>query len=264
MADTVLFEAADGVAVMTLNRPERLNALDTGTGEKALALLETVASDASIRVLILTGAGRGFCAGGDMKDFASGSLQGSVPIAHQIGDLRRQMRCAELLHEMRPVTIAAVNGPCAGAGMSWACATDLRFAGESAMFRTAFLGAGLSGDHGGTWLLTNLVGAAKARELYLLGERCDAAEAHRIGLVSKVVPDAELMTFVHERARRLADSAPVALAFMKQNLNDALRLDFQSALALEAERHIRSARTRDHREAAAAFVEGRVPIFEGL
>jgi len=263
MAETVLFGVSDGVATVTLNRPERLNALDTPTGEHALSLFEQVASDDSIRVLVLTGAGRGFCAGGDMKGFAAGSLHEETSLAHQVGDLRRQMRCAELLHCMNAITIAAVNGPCAGAGMSWACAADLRFAAESAVFRTAFLSAGLSGDHGGTWSLTTLVGAAKARELYFLGDRCDANEALRIGLVSAVVPDSELMTHVNGIARRLADCAPLALQRMKQNLNDALEMDFLSVLALEADRHIRCARTEDHREAAAAFVEKRAPVFHG-
>lgn len=263
VTDTALLDTRGSVATLTLNRPERLNAVDKATGQIVLSLLERVASDTEIRVLILTGSGRGFCAGGDMHDFAGGALRGVTPVEHDIGELRHEMRCAELLHYMPAVTIAAVNGPCAGAGMSWACAADLRFASESAVFRTGFLAAGLSGDHGGTWLLSRLVGTAKARELYLLGDRCDAAEAYRIGLVSKVVPDAGLLAYVEEIAARLAASAPVALSRMKQNLNDALEVDFMTSLQREAARHMLCARTADHLEAAAAFVEKRNPNFVG-
>ena len=175
MTDTVRFEVSGPVATITLNRPDRLNAMTEELIAGVLVLLEQVSADEAIRVLVLTGAGRGFCAGGDlgaMGEFAEPRTPGA-----SIAQLRRLHRTTELLHEMPKPTIAAVNGPCAGAGLSWACACDLRIAAESAVFRTAFLSAGLTGDFGGTWLLTRLVGAGRARDLYFRNEKLSAAAA---------------------------------------------------------------------------------------
>ena len=173
------------------------------------------------------------------------------------------MRTAELLHEMPKPTIAAINGACAGAGLSLACACDLRYASASAVFNTAFLNVGLSGDFGGTWTLTRIVGTARARAAYLLAERFDADEAHRIGLVSEVLGDEELGDHVRGVAERLATQPQQALRSMKANLNDALELSFGEALDPEAIRHIGSGRTDDAREATAAFLEKRAPVFRG-
>lgn len=263
MSDLVKYEAKDGIATLTLNRPERLNAMSDELVEGTVAAVEMAASDAAVRVLIMTGAGRAFCVGGDLKGLSEGELVEPVPVETQTAGLRRRMMSAQLLHEMPKVTIAAVNGPCAGAGMSWACAADLRFAAESAVFRTAFLTAGLSGDFGGTWTITQLLGSARARELFFLNERIDAKEALRIGLVTKVVPDAELMPYVNSVARQLADSAPLALGWMKEDLNSALRMNLSEALDGEASRHVRSMRTEDAKEAASAFVGKRAPKFVG-
>lgn len=262
MNETVLYEASDAIATITLNRPERLNTMNRKLVEEALEAIETAASDDSVRVVILTGAGRGFCAGGDLSG-EGGSVLAGGPIETDVGALRRYMRTSELLHEMPKVTIAAINGPCAGAGLAWACAADLRYAAASAVFNSAFLTAGLSGDFGGTWTLTRLVGAAKARELYLLAERFNATEAERIGLVSRTLADAELMPHVRGVAKRLVDSAPLTLRAIKQNLNDAIEVGFSEMLDREAERHIRCGRTRDAREAAMAFIQKRAPKFEG-
>jgi 2-(1,2-epoxy-1,2-dihydrophenyl)acetyl-CoA isomerase len=260
MPDPVLYEAADGVATITLNRPERLNAMNGALLQGTLEALETAAADDGVRALILTGAGRGFCAGGDLT---SPDTLGTGPPQSRIRVLRTYMRSSQLLREMSKVTIAAVNGPCAGAGMSWACAADLRYAAASARFVTAFLNAGLSGDFGGTWTLPRIVGRAKARELYFLSEAMSAEEAERAGLVSKTLPDEELMPYVRGIARKLADSAPITLRYIKQNLNDADHLSFSALLDAEAVRHVTSGTTEDQREAARAFLEKRKPVFKG-
>src|ERR1700733_13930646 len=186
MTDTVRFETSGPVATITLNRPDRLNAMTEELIEAVLALLDQVSADEAIRVLVLTGAGRGFCAGGDLG--AMGEFAGSRTAEASRAELRRLHRTTELLHEMPKVTIAAVNGPCAGAGLSWACACDLRIAAESAGFPTAFLSAGLTGDFGGTWSLTRLVGVGRARDLYFRNEKISAAAALSMGLVGEVVP----------------------------------------------------------------------------
>jgi len=263
MSTTVLYETDGPVATITLNRPDRLNAMNRELITAAVEVFEKAASDPAIRVLILTGAGKGFCAGGDLAGFAGGEFKQPQPIEQRIAELRRSMRTSQILRESDMVTIAAINGACAGAGFSWALACDLRYAAASAKFSSAFLNAGLSGDFGGTYSLTHILGTAKARELYLLAERFDAAEAERIGLVSKTLPDAELMNHVRGVARKLADSAPIALREIKHNLNDALRLSFSEALDREADRHSRCGTTEDNTEAAKAFLEKRKPLFKG-
>jgi len=263
MSTTVLYEIDGPVATVTLNRPERLNAMNRELMNAAVEALQNAAGDPAIRVLILTGAGKGFCAGGDLAGFADGEFKQPQPIEQRIAELRRNMRSSQILRESDMITIAAINGACAGAGFSWALACDLRYAAASAKFNSAFLNAGLSGDFGGTYSLTHIVGTAKARELYLLAERFDAAEAARIGLVSQVLPDAGLMAQVRGVARKLAESAPIALREIKRNLNDALRLSFSESLDREAERHSRCGTTEDNTEAAKAFLEKRKPAFRG-
>jgi 2-(1,2-epoxy-1,2-dihydrophenyl)acetyl-CoA isomerase len=265
MASTVLYDKDGHVATVTLNRPERMNTMGDDLPERALEAFERAADDPDVRVVILTGAGRAFCAGGDLaamaerrtaRDLETTTTQGRVE------HLRRMMRSSQLLHEMPKVTIAAINGACAGAGLAWACACDLRYAARSAKFNVAFRNAGLSGDFGGTWTLPRIVGPAKARELYLLSPRFDADEAARIGLVSEVVPDEELMSRVRAVADDLVRSAPIAVRQMKANLNDALRLSFSELLDREAARHVAATQTHDHLEAAAAFLAKRPPKFE--
>ena len=263
MSATVLYQTDGPIATVTLNRPDRLNAMNRELITAAVEVFEKAASDPSVRVLILTGAGKGFCAGGDLAGFAGGEFKQPQPLAQRVTELRRSMRTSQILRESDMVTIAAINGACAGAGFSWALACDLRYAAASAKFSSAFLNAGLSGDFGGTYNLTRILGTAKARELYLLAERFDATEAERIGLVSRTLPDAELMNHVRGVARKLADSAPIALREIKRNLNDALRLSFSEALDREAERHSFCGTTEDNTEAAKAFLEKRKPAFKG-
>ena len=239
MTDLVRLETSDGIAHVTLNRPEKLNALSTGLLGTLTETLERVAGDSSVRVLVLSGAGRAFSAGGDRDE--TGEPWG-VSVEADTALLRRFMESSLLLHEMDAVTIAAVNGPCAGGALALICACDLRYAATSARFVTAFARVGLSGDFGGTATMGWVLGPAKARELYLLSEVVEAPEAERIGLVSAVVPDDELHPHVRQVAERLLSSAPGALAAMKQNLNDGLRLPLAEVLDREAERQVRCTR----------------------
>jgi 2-(1,2-epoxy-1,2-dihydrophenyl)acetyl-CoA isomerase len=241
----------DGAVVtVTLDRPERLNALDL---EHILAfrdVLLDLADDPSVRAVVLTGAGRGFCAGGDVTSM-TGEGSGS---SDQV-DLRAIMEVSELLHGMPAFTVAAINGPCAGAGLSFACACDLRYAARSAVFVSAFLRVGSSGDHGSAWVLTRAVGPAKARELLFLGERVDADEAERIGLVSAVLDDGALRDHVDAITARLAAMPPNAARSMKQNLDDALTLPLGAYLDAETTRFAECSGSPEAVAAAQAFLD---------
>ncbi|HJM92075.1 MAG: enoyl-CoA hydratase [Alphaproteobacteria bacterium] len=263
MSNTVLYETDGAIATVTLNRPGRLNAMNKELIVAMVETMERASSDLAIRVLILTGAGRGFCAGGDLAGFADGEFKEEQAIETKIADLRQSMRTSQRLRESSFVSIAAINGACAGAGLSWALACDLRYAAQSAKFSTAFLNAGLSGDFGGTFSLTQIVGTAKARELYLLSDRFSAADAERLGIVSEAVPDEDLLAHVRGKALQMADAAPVALRCIKQNLNDATKLSMSEAMDNEADRHSRCGTTEDNTEAAKAFLEKRKPSFKG-
>jgi 2-(1,2-epoxy-1,2-dihydrophenyl)acetyl-CoA isomerase len=214
--------------------------------------LRELATDAAVRVVVLTGAGRGFSAGGDVTAMTGGGGGGSE--AGEPLDLRSIMEISELLHGMPAVTIAAVNGPCAGAGLSFACACDLRYAARSALFVSAFLGVGSSGDHGSAWVLTQAVGPAKARELLLLGDRVGADEALRIGLVSAVVDDDALLAHVGGVAAQLAGMPPTATRLMKANLDDALTLPLGEYLDRETERFAACSGSDEAIAAAKAFL----------
>jgi 2-(1,2-epoxy-1,2-dihydrophenyl)acetyl-CoA isomerase len=266
MPGTVLYEQDGKVVTITLNRPQRMNTMGGDLNERVLEALHRAADDSDVWCVILTGAGRAFCAGGDlgaMKERQDDPLYAaSGPSAHA-AHLRRMMSSSQLLREMPKVTIAAINGACAGAGLSWACACDLRYAAAGAKFNVAFRDAGLSGDFGGTWTLPRIVGPAKARELYLLSPRFDATEAERIGLVSKTLPDVDqLLEHVRSIADQVVNAAPIAVRNIKANLNDALRLSFAESLDREAARHIEASQTEDHLEAATAFLEKRRPEFK--
>jgi 2-(1,2-epoxy-1,2-dihydrophenyl)acetyl-CoA isomerase len=251
----------DGIATLTFNRPERLNALSTPIMQGLLDGLPRLAGDPAVRVVVLTGAGRAFCAGGDVKDMAQGGERRSMPEA--TSHLRSRMEVSRILHELSKPTIAMINGPAAGAGLALALACDLRVAGASARLVTAFVRVGFSGDFGGSFFLTRLAGTAKARELYFTGRPVEADEALSLGLVNRVVPDEELATVTMELARSLANGPSVALSLMKRNLNCAESGDLAALLDLEAVHQVQTGRTEDHREAARAFVEKRTPAFTG-
>lgn len=261
MPDTIRVTTEDGVTTIVLDRPNRLNAMTHQMIDEVLSALETAAADDEIRLVVMTGAGRAFCAGGDLSMMSD--LDTTGPAEGQVDELRREHRLSLLLREMPKVTLAAINGPCAGAGLSWACAADLRIAARSAVFRTAFISAGVSGDFGGTWTLPRLVGDANARALYLLNEKLDAERALDLGLVHEVVDDDLLEARVAEVAAHVRRSAPLAVGAIKANLNEAFTASFAAALDSEAERHVRLARSADAHEAARAFIENREGQFVG-
>ena len=260
--ETHLIEAvSDGVATLTLNRPDRLNALSTPILEGLLEALPRLARDPAVGAIVLTGAGRAFCAGGDVKRMAEESTERSG--AEAVALLRGRMEVSRLLHEIEKPTIAMVNGPAAGAGMAMALACDLRFAGQSARFVSAFANVGFSGDFGGSYFLSKLVGTGKARELYYTAEPVDAAQALALGIVNRVVPDGTLAEVTMAFAAKLARGPRIALGLMKQNFNAAESGTLAELLDREARGQIETGRTHDHKEAARAFVEKRPPVFAG-
>jgi 2-(1,2-epoxy-1,2-dihydrophenyl)acetyl-CoA isomerase len=252
---------ADGVVTLTLNRPERLNALATSIMEGLLEALPRLEKDPDVGVIILTGAGRAFCSGGDVKSMAEGSASQNFEDAVQ--RLRGRMEVARLLHEIEKPTIAMVNGVAAGAGLSLALACDLRIAARSARFVTAFAKVGFSGDFGGSYFLSKLVGTGKARELYYTAASLDATEAQALGIANQVVDDGKLVDATHALALKLAQGPRIALKLMKRNFNAAESGTLSELLDLEARHQIETGLTEDHREAARAFVEKRAPIFRG-
>src|SRR3989337_2860242 len=251
-SDIILVDIAENIATVTLNRPEKLNALSGEMMEGLVPVIEGLAEEKEVRCVVVTGAGRGFCAGGGLAGMGSGE---TLPNENPVARLRRLEETSRLLHEMPKPTIAMVNGPAAGAGLSIALACDIRIVGESARFGTAFVRIGFSGDYGGTWMLQRLVGPAKARELYFTGDLIDAREAERIGMVNRVVPDDELGRETRSLAERIAKGPPIALARMKQNMNLGLASDFSTLLDAEAEGRTMPGMTEDNREAIKAFLE---------
>jgi 2-(1,2-epoxy-1,2-dihydrophenyl)acetyl-CoA isomerase len=260
--EDLLAHVEDGIAVLTMNRPDRRNALSRALLDALARVLAEVEADDEVACVVLTGAGGAFCAGGDVKDMAAGG--DGVSYDAQVQRQRRNHHeTAGRLHRMPKPTIAALPGAAAGAGLSLALACDLRYAADTAFLTTAFARVGFAGDYGGTWFLTQLVGPAKARELYFFAERVDAAEALRLGLVNAVFPADAVHDEALERARRLAAGPRLAHRYMKENLNRALTGTLEESLDLEATHHLHTGTTEDHREAARAFVEKREPVFRG-
>lgn len=264
--EDLLATIEDGVAVITLNRPKARNAM---SGEMNAAFQKCLADfelDPAVKCIVLTGAGKGFCAGGDVKGMASSGdgTVGDRTIDGAIHSQRVNQRAtAGKLFKMPKPTIAALPGAAAGAGLSFALACDLRIMVNTAIMTTAFARVGFSGDYGGTYFMTQLVGTAKARELYYLSERVSAEEALQLGLTNWVCEPEELMDKTMEIAKRLAKGPTVAYRYMKENLNRALAGEVDDCMDLEATHHVHCGQTQDHREAAKAFVEKREPIFIG-
>jgi 2-(1,2-epoxy-1,2-dihydrophenyl)acetyl-CoA isomerase len=250
----------DGIAWLTLNRPDRLNAFSPamllGLGEA----LQRLGGDASVGAIVVTGAGRGFCAGGDVKTM---ERRASQSFEERVEGLRRMHQLPLLLRTIPKIVIAMVNGPAVGAGLALAMACDLRIAGRSARFGTGFAGVGYSGDFGGSWTLTRLVGTAKARELYFLGDIIDSTTAASLGLVNRVVEDEAIYNETRTLAERIADGPRVAYGYMKRNLFAAETEPLAAVLEMEAVYQARTAMTEDHLEASRAFVEKRRPVFKG-
>jgi 2-(1,2-epoxy-1,2-dihydrophenyl)acetyl-CoA isomerase len=254
----------DGVAVLTMSRPERRNALSQAMLGALGRMLAQAEADDEVGCVVLTGAGGAFCAGGDVKGFSERANQAPEPYDLRLQSQRRaHQETAGRLWRMPKPTIAVLPGAAAGAGLSLALACDLRYAAETAVLTTAFANVGLAGDFGGTWFLSRLVGSAKARELYYFSERIPAVEAERLGLVNAVFPADQLQSQAMARAHRLASGPRLAYRYMKENLNRAVHGEIDECLDLEAVHHLRTFDTDDHREAAHAFVEKRVANFSG-
>ena len=254
------------IATITLNRPDKRNAMSDAMRTEFIDALEMVAADKAIKALVLTGAGKGFCAGGDVKGMAASGdgTVGAQTIDQAIHRQRVNQRAtAGKLFKMPKPTLAALPGAAAGAGLALALACDLRIMASSAIMTTAFAKVGFSGDYGGTYFLTQLVGSAKAREMYYLSDRVGADEALRLGLTNWVCAPEALAAKTQEIARRLANGPSVAYRYMKENLNRAMAGDVDDCLDLEATHHIHCGQTDDHREATKAFVEKREPVIKG-
>ena len=259
----LLVEIRDGAAVLTMNRPERLNALSQTMIDAAIATLERCAGDPAIGCVVLTGAGRGFCAGGDVTAMGRGGPNSELTLEQQVDRQRAIHRFAGLLHAMPKVSIAAVNGACAGAGMGLALACDLRLAADSASFTTAFAKVGFSGDFGITWPLVRTLGEARAKELLFLSDRLTARQALDLGLLNRVLPADELMPAALELAQRIARGPLVAYRYMKENARAAATESYASLLDREAFTQRHTGSTADHREGVAAFMDKRAPKFKG-
>lgn len=260
--DDLRFELADRVATLTLNRPEKLNALSEAMIGAAIEHLRRCATDPEVGAVMLTGAGRGFCAGGDVSAMSGGTGARST-LEERVDRQRVIHQLPWLLHDIPKVTIAAVNGAAVGAGLGIALSCDLVFASERARFGTAFAKVGLGGDFGTTWQLARRVGPAKAKELFFLGDLVPAEEAVRLGLVNRVLPDEGFLAAVRTIATRIAHGPLVSYRYMKENVHLALGADFRTLLDREALTHLRCGETADHREGVAAFLEKREPRFRG-
>ncbi len=258
---SALLETTEGgIAWLTLNRPNRLNAFSPAMLLALGEALQRLGGDSEVGVIVVTGAGRGFCAGGDVKTMET---RASQSFEERVEGLRRMHQLPLLLRTIPKVVIAMVNGPAVGAGLGLAMACDLRVAGRSARFGTGFAGVGYSGDFGGSWSLTRLVGTSKARELYFLGDIIDAGAAAAFGLVNRVVDDEALRRETTALARRIADGPRIAYGYMKRNLFAAETEPLIAVLEMEAVHQARAAMTEDHLEASRAFVEKRRPVFRG-
>ncbi|WP_024517730.1 enoyl-CoA hydratase [Bradyrhizobium sp. Tv2a-2] len=262
--DELLCVIRDRVAIITLNRPEARNALSDTLSPALRAMIKTCGENPDVGVLLLTGAGTAFCAGGNVKGMGAHRDKAKLAMSFddKVADLQeRQRLLTGALAALRKPTIAALPGPAVGAGLALAMACDIRIAAQSAFVSTGYLRVALSGDYGIAWLLTRLVGTARARELMFAAEKVDAERCERIGLVNRVVPDAELQAEAFALAKSMAEGPTLALRYMKDNLDEALSFDFATARDHEAERLIRLTSTADHREAVQAFIEKRNPVF---
>lgn len=265
--DELLCELESRVATITLNRPEKRNALSDNLTPALRETLLVLERDPRVGCVVITGAGKAFCAGGDVSGMGGGAraptdapqptLEDSIRILQH-----KQETLTLRLHELAKPTIAALPGPAAGAGLSIALACDLRIMAEGAFITTAFKNIGLSGDYGSSWFLTQLVGPAVAKELFFTSRRVSAAECLTLGIANRVVTFENLAEETRTLAHEIAHGPRAALGYMKENLNRALTTDLKTCLAMEADRMVRSTRTDDHKEAVRAFLDKRSPQFD--
>ncbi|MBA2956067.1 enoyl-CoA hydratase [Nocardioides sp. MAH-18] len=262
MTDSVLLEVADGVGTITLNRPDAYNSLDVATKELLLEVVQQVADDPAVRCVVLTGTGKAFCTGQDLKEHVELLHNGGSDVLFTTVDKHYNPTVTALAGMAKPV-IAAVNGVAAGAGASLAFACDVRVVADTAGFNLAFANVALSCDTGASYTLQRLVGRAKALELLYFPSTISAAEALDLGLATKVVPAGELAAEVGALAARLAAGPTVALGAMRQSVAYAAGHSFEEALAFESAMMTKTGATADHQAAVAAFVAKEKPVFEG-
>ena len=263
--ESILFDVSDRVLTITLNNPSKLNPISDEMTVPAISRILECIEDPEVGAIVVTGAGRAFCAGGDVSNMAAGKLGGRARTFEESVDVQRDRhRLPWLLHTVPKVTIAAVNGHAVGAGLGLACSCDLRFASIKGKFGTAFANVGLGGDFGTTWQLTRLLGEAKAKELFFLPDIIDAEEALRVGLVNRVFPAESFADDVHQIAARIARGPSISYRWMKENINQSSLVDFKTMLDKEAVSHLRCGQTSDHREGVAAFMEKRQANFKGV
>ena len=263
MSNDLIVEKNNQTLKLTMNRPERRNALSDDMLNKMLEELNKASFDNSIRAIVLTGSENAFCAGGDVKDMASRDEDANKNVQQRTRDLRRVMETARLLHQITTPTIALIPGPAAGAGFSLALACDIRIASESAKLTTAFAKVGFPGDFGGSYFLTQMIGTAKARELYYLSEVLSADKALEIGIVNKVIPDNKFFEESDKIVNQIATGPSIAYRYMKTNMNIAELGDLNQSLDNEAMHQTLCRFTEDHQNATKAFVEKKKPEFTG-
>lgn len=260
----LLCELRERVFTITFNRPDARNALSAELTVNFRRAVTWAASASEVGAIVITGAGKAFCAGGDVKRMAGSSSKPAPSQQSQFQEMRnRHHETAGALRKMRKPTIAALPGAAAGAGLAIALACDMRVGAQSAFVSTGYIGIGLPGDYGVAWLLTRTIGPAKAREYMLTNERINSAKAESLGLFNRVVEDAELQGAAFELAKGLANGPQVAIGYIKDNLDEALDIDHASAIDREADRLLKARSTIDHKEAAKAFSEKRKPVFVG-
>jgi enoyl-CoA hydratase/carnithine racemase len=261
MTEELKYEVAQGVATITLNRPEAMNAFSGEMLDAWYDALRGAQADEAVHVIIVTGAGKAFCSGGDIKRM--GDRQQTTPLDRKDYLSSSIQRIPLLLESMDKPVIAAINGAATGAGMDFALHCDLRYAAESARLGETYVRVGLVPGAGGTWFLPRLVGTAKALELFWTGDLISAQEAERIGIVNKVLPDAELMAYVQKVAQRIADGPPQSIRFIKRAVYQGMRIDLRTSLDLISSHFAVVTSTADHKEAVQAWQEKRKPKFTG-
>jgi 2-(1,2-epoxy-1,2-dihydrophenyl)acetyl-CoA isomerase len=263
--DELLCSLDDGIATVTLNRPDKRNALSDRLTPALREILLVLERNEDARCIIITGAGPAFCAGGDISgmggDGSPRHRQSRGAATREL--IRREETLSLRLYELATPTIAALPGAAAGAGLSIALACDFRIGAASAFIKTAFANIGLPGDYGGTWLLTRLVGPAKAKALYFMSPRVDAAECLALGIFDDVVSDDTLQLRASDMARTIAAGPPIAIGLMKARINAAADSDLRACLNAEAHATIHCMETADHAEGVRAFMEKRPPQFGG-
>ena len=258
----LLRDVKDRVATLTLNRPERLNALGDTLRDDLFDALTRAAVDPDIGAIVITGAGRGFCSGGDVKSMSEREEAGTTPpVTERFTPLRDRTILA--MRDCPKPIIAAINGAAAGAGMNLALACDMRVASTAAKFSQAFVKRGLAPDWGGTWFLPRIVGTAKAFELILTGDTIDAAKALELGIVNAVVEPDALIAEAHKLARRIAEGPPVAIALSKRAIYHNEAVDVRAGLEFETFAQTLCRETEDSKEGVRAFMEKRAPVFRG-